>query len=238
MPATRVISFDLDDTIWECGPVLRRANEAQADFLRQHWPDTLGRSYTGSAFRELCGTVMEANPSRSFDLTWARKAALGELARSHGLDPAAVVEPTFDAFIAARNRVQEFIYPGVLPLLRRLRERGFTLVSNTNGNADVSRIPELAALFEFSVTAESAGAAKPAAAPFLAVLEHCGVKASECLHVGDSVTSDVQGAQAAGVRAVWVRGTAKHDAPEGCTTIDACADLEAALEAMGCFPKI
>ena len=64
---------------------------------------------------------------------------------------------------------------GVLPMLERLRARGFTLASLTNGNAEVARIPALDALFEHSVTAEGAGAAKPASPPFLDLLRRCGV---------------------------------------------------------------
>ena len=57
------------------------------------------------------------------------------------------------------------------------------------------------------------------------------------MHVGDSVTSDVRGAKAAGMRAVWVRGTSRHDAPEGCNAVvDTCAELEEALRGMGCLP--
>lgn len=66
------------------------------------------------------------------------------VSRSHshspaGYDPALVVDEAMAVFLRARNNV--VFYDGVLPMLMRLKERGFVLGSVSNGNADVSKIP-------------------------------------------------------------------------------------------------
>ena len=48
------------------------------------------------------------------------------------------------------------------------------------------------------------GHAKPAPAVFEAALEIAGVAPDEALHVGDSLDNDIEGARAAGIRAVLV----------------------------------
>ncbi|MGW3606827.1 HAD family hydrolase [Micromonospora sp. NPDC005161] len=70
--------------------------------------------------------------------------------------------------------------------------------------------------FTAVVTSEATGAYKPDRAMFDRALAALGLEAHEVLHVGDSLTADVGGAHAAGIRAVWVnhRGqTAPRDAP-------------------------
>jgi putative hydrolase of the HAD superfamily len=60
----------------------------------------------------------------------------------------------------------------------------------------------LGQLVDEVVTSADAGVAKPDPLIFRAALEAAGCDASEALHVGDSVENDLEGAAAAGVRAV------------------------------------
>ena len=59
-------------------------------------------------------------------------------------------------------------------------------------------------LLDGVVSSAEVGAAKPDPAPFRRGLELAGVEARAALHVGDSLENDVEGARAAGVRAVLV----------------------------------
>lgn len=70
--------------------------------------------------------------------------------------------------------------------------------------------------FAAVVASEDVGAYKPDRAIFNRALDALGLAAADVLHVGDSIATDVRGAHAAGIRAVWVnrRGdTAPTDAP-------------------------
>ncbi|WP_432994631.1 HAD hydrolase-like protein [Dactylosporangium sp. CA-233914] len=58
-----------------------------------------------------------------------------------------------------------------------------------------------------------------------------GMRAEEVLHVGDSLTADVAGAQAAGIAAIWVnrRGRPAPDGLDATDVIGNLADLTARL---------
>src|SRR5262245_58852531 len=58
--------------------------------------------------------------------------------------------------------------------------------------------------FAAVVSSEDVGRYKPDKAMFAHALDALGLAADEVLHVGDSITTDVHGAHAAGIRAVWV----------------------------------
>lgn len=63
------------------------------------------------------------------------------------------------------------------------------------------------------VTADMVRAHKPHPALFRKALEVAGCGAAEAVHIGDSVTSDVQGAQAVGIRAILLDRDGKSGAP-------------------------
>ncbi len=79
-----------------------------------------------------------------------------------------------------------------------------------------------------SVSSAAAGEPKPSPAVFRAALELAGAEAGEAVHVGDSVEGDVEGARAAGIRAVLVdrSGTA----PPG---VEAVGSLEEVSSLLG-----
>ncbi|RBY76203.1 hydrolase [Blastococcus sp. TF02-09] len=54
------------------------------------------------------------------------------------------------------------------------------------------------------VTSEDARAYKPRPEPFELALKALGVTTSDVLHVGDSLTADVAGAEALGIRSAWI----------------------------------
>ena len=53
------------------------------------------------------------------------------------------------------------------------------------------------------VVSEEAGVAKPSPRIFEIALERVKVRAEDAVMVGDSWTNDVEGARAAGLRAIW-----------------------------------
>jgi putative hydrolase of the HAD superfamily len=83
--------------------------------------------------------------------------------------------------------------------------------SVSNGNADLQTIG-LSHHFKVSVAAHQLGTAKPDAAIFHAACRELGVAPQDAVYVGDDILLDVQGAQRAGMRAVWMNrtGSTKH----------------------------
>jgi putative hydrolase of the HAD superfamily len=99
-------------------------------------------------------------------------------------------------------------YPDVLPALGELRERGLTVVVGSNWDCSLSDWLEPAGITELVdgvVTSAEVGAPKPHPRVFERALAIAGVAPSEALHVGDKMDNDVEGAAAAGVRAVLVQ---------------------------------
>jgi putative hydrolase of the HAD superfamily len=95
--------------------------------------------------------------------------------------------------------------PDAAPALRELRARGLRLVVASNWDCSLPQVLEQAGLAELvdgAVGSAEVGADKPDPAVFEAALRVAGCPPELALHVGDSPVDDVDGAAAAGIRAV------------------------------------
>lgn len=121
-------------------------------------------------------------------------------------------------------------FPDVVPALTALRGRGLRLVVVSNWDCSLpGRLAEagLADLLDGTVSSAVVGAAKPDAAVFEAGLELAGCSAAAAVHVGDSVANDVEGARAAGLRAILVRRDGA--VPPGIEAVRSLRDLSAVV---------
>ena len=121
-------------------------------------------------------------------------------------------------------------YPDVVPALERLRAAGVRLVIASNWDCslpDWLGPPGLIGLVHRVVTSAEVGAAKPDPRVFERALELAGVAPAEALHVGDSVDKDIEGARAAGVRAVLV--LRDGDPPAEVETVRSLAEVPSLL---------
>jgi len=194
----RAISLDLDDTLWDIAPVIRRAEAALWAWLGEHYPRIPERYAPGDA-AEIRSAVVGEFPERSHDLRFLRMTVVGRMAEGAGYG-SDVADRAFAVFDRERNRVE--LYPDVLPALRQLAGH-FTLIALTNGNACLEQIG-IRDLFDDVVTAVDAGAAKPARPMFDAAVGRAGVRPDEMLHVGDHPEFDIAGAAGAGLRTAWM----------------------------------
>ncbi len=213
----RVISFDLDDTLWPCGLVIQRAERQLYDWLAEHAP-AIPANYSIQAMREQRLVFQRANPDIAHDLTQVRQRSLQQLMDMHGYPRSLAAQGTA-LFREARNQVSP--YPDVLPVLEGLSSR-YRLVSVTNGNAEIGKTP-LSKLFHRSFTAAEVGAARPDPALFQAVLDWSDVVPGSVLHVGDDPARDVAPARRLGMRTAWIqRGQGQWQAAE---SANAAADV-------------
>jgi putative hydrolase of the HAD superfamily len=139
---------------------------------------------------------------------------------------AAVLDERFDAERAATN---PFI-PGAGEALDRLAER-YRLAIVTNGIIDVQREKlvrtDLMERFEVVVISGEIGRGKPHRSVYDETLRRLGLPGSACVMVGDNFAKDVAGAQALGIRGVWIaNGNPSPDpAVTPFLTIDSLAEL-------------
>ena len=104
-------------------------------------------------------------------------------------------------------------YPDVEPTLSSLRKRGLKLAAISNMNRtgkDLAGDLDLTGSLDFVVTSLEVGAEKPYAPIFVQALDRAGVEAKEAVHVGDQISSDVEGAKNVGIHAVLIDRDGNH----------------------------
>ncbi|MFC5144633.1 HAD family hydrolase [Streptomyces aureoversilis] len=182
---TQVGLFDLDDSLVDRAGTYRRW---AAEFSRKHGVPL--------------GWLLETDPAYS-----SRRVAFFELVKGTFDVPGTVDE----LHAQYRRRMPELVQPDfeVRTALETLRVAGWRLAVVTNGMADNQtaklRRAGLYDLVDTVVISESIGVRKPDPRIFHHALAALGAEPSpRAVMVGDSLTADVGGAQAAGLSAVWI----------------------------------
>jgi putative hydrolase of the HAD superfamily len=128
------------------------------------------------------------------------------------------------------------LFDDVAEVLPRLRSAGYTtgIISNMNKSGrQLAQEMNLDAYADFVVTSGDVGQGKPHSPIYLAALAHANAEASQAIHVGDSISADVEGALVAGIRPVYMNrypDVPQDEAvPEGVDTVHSLADVEALL---------
>ena len=192
------ITFDLDDTLWESGPVLRNAEAKFYEWIGRTCPE-ITRTHPYDALVAHRHAHYASIPEIRHDLTRARISWLESLLQEWGY-ASDLAETGFRVFRQHRNAVT--LFDDAARVLGQLGKR-FAVGAITNGNADVNHIG-IGHLFDFVVTPAEAGAAKPQSAIFEFALKAAGAVADSVVHVGDDPMRDVAGAAALGIRTVWM----------------------------------
>ncbi len=202
----RAISLDLDDTLWPFAPIGARIEQVLHDWFEIHSPRT-AELFPVATMRELRTQVFAEHPHLLHDMSALRRMTLQRALEGSDADMA-LLEPAYETFYAARNRVD--FYPDALDALQRIARR-VPLASLSNGNADLQAIG-ISHLFSVQMHSRAHGAAKPEKSIFLATCEQLGLPPGDVLHVGDHVDADVCGAARAGLRSCWLH---RDDHPGG-----------------------
>lgn len=196
----QLITFDLDDTLWDVSPVMQDAEAALRNWLGMYAP-RLGAVPIEHLWT-IRAQLLQAEPSLKYRLSELRRRILLGALTGAGYpsgEAATLAEGGFQVFLAARHQVE--LFAEVHPTLEALANR-FQLGVITNGNADIRRLG-LADYFQFALCAEELGVGKPDPKPFQEALKRAGIAAQHAVHVGDHPCDDIAGAQAAGLRAIW-----------------------------------
>jgi len=197
-----VITFDLDNTLWDVEPALIRAEQAQQEWLQQHRPGSI-EAYDHQALWEFKKSVWQRHPHLLHHVSQMRIQMLYELQVAAGYieeEARSGAQQAFAAFLQERHKV--VLYEEALEILELL-SRQYTLGALTNGNADIYKT-DAAEYFDFAFLAEDIGASKPHPDMFHAALQQAGVGAEQIIHVGDNPEHDIQGARAVGMHTVWM----------------------------------
>ncbi|MDX1694371.1 MAG: HAD family hydrolase [Ketobacteraceae bacterium] len=197
----KLITLDLDNTLWDVTPVLLRAEKHLQQWIARELPEA-SEYYQRENLATLRSGFIAERPEIARLPTTLRKAILKACFEQAGLGGATLeeaVENAFATFHTARNQIEFF--PETRPLLETLAAQ-FRLIALSNGNADV-RLIGLDDVFDAHFSAESVGKPKPDPAMFEAALKHAGVSAQQAVHVGDHPEEDIEAAQQLGYRTIW-----------------------------------
>ena len=200
MQKIKLITFDLDDTFWDIGPVIINAELSTRKWLEEK----VGEVDWGNveSFLALRKELVEKDPSLYWDLGKLRKEIFRvKLApvTSGENELKELVEESFNYFLDKRHEI--IFYDGVIEALRDLATR-YDLGVLTNGNADINKL-NIGEYFKFSVSSVDVKSNKPDKGHFQKALDLSGCDANEVLHIGDHQINDVVGALDSGMKAIW-----------------------------------
>jgi len=191
----KAIFIDIDDTLLDYIPCCREAFDAALPEHPEYFD--IFFSISGRLFSEAkhgkytISEVMDLYPQEFID-------TIGY--------PQSAVDPFKHAFRAAWGKTHTLV-PGAEQMLQTLQTKGYRLfaASNSFGHLQRSRLEHAGILryFEDTFISMDIGYDKPDIRFYQEALRRCGLQPSEVLMIGDSMTTDVLGAQAAGIDALF-----------------------------------
>ena len=237
--ALAAVTLDAGGTLFEVAePVGRTYARIAAEHGILADPETLDAGFAEAFVWAPPLAFPGASPSRLADHERAWWYAI--VRHAFGESPAAApgFDACFDDLFAHYARPEAWrVFPDVPAALAALRAHGVAtaVVSNFDG-----RLPALVdglglgPLVDQVVYSSRAGAAKPDARIFRDAVTRLGATPAQVLHAGDSLHADVDGARAAGLRAVLV---ARHGDPPAAAAdvpvLRSLDDLPALAAALG-----
>lgn len=202
----KAISFDLDDTLYDNVPIIKRAEAELITWLTQYFPHST-EATTVKFWRECKAHAIQQTPALSNDVTKCRFEALmlgfEQLGMKKAEERKELAKHAVDYFLSWRNKIS--ISPEIELLLADLCKQ-MPLLVITNGNADISQ-HGIAKHFDKIYAANTQYPMKPAPNMHFNACKHLGIKPQHLLHVGDSIQSDILGARHANCASMWFNPT-------------------------------
>ena len=196
----RVITFDLDDTLWDNVPTITKAEIETRKWIE----NKVGKINWGDLndFLNLREELIKEDESIKWDISKLRKEIFRR--KLAHITPEKyrnkLVEDAFAVFISRRHEVM--LFDGVEVALKQL-SKNFLLGVLTNGNADIFRF-NIGKYFSFSVSSLEAKNSKPNRAHFDKAIEIMeNIKFDEILHIGDHQVNDILAAYDLGIESLW-----------------------------------
>ncbi|MDA9989108.1 HAD family hydrolase, partial [Luminiphilus sp.] len=179
--SVRLITFDLDDTLWDVKPALVAADAAQWRYLTARFPKEPLRELADQQAGTLRAEILAEKPMLAHYISQFREAFIYRLLLRSGQSKTTATEAAseaFAAFYAERHKVA--LFEDAATALSTLSQ-DYLLGALTNGNADVRKTP-IASYFSYAWRAEEFGISKPDILLFHRVFEQAGVAANEVIH--------------------------------------------------------
>ncbi|MDO5054681.1 HAD-IA family hydrolase [Pasteurella oralis] len=206
----KLISFDLDDTLYDNTEVIRLA---EAHFLEKVRQESQ-LQFSQAEWQTWKLTVEQQDPVGCEDVVAWRIETLRQLLTFYhksAVEIEQICRNAMTLFIEWRHKID--VPTQSQQVLNALKEK-YPLVAITNGNVEPSRIglPQ----FDLVLRGGEQGRAKPHSDLFQQTAQQFGIQPQEILHVGDNLIADVKGAIQARCQAAWINvsGKSMSDFPQ------------------------
>lgn len=200
----KVLSFDLDNTLYDCQSVLTRAENWFTTYLCEIYG--LGGKYQSYDYwASVKSRVLHEDMSLEDDVTLLRAKSLVVAFSEIGLPLKGGLKEASDLVkLFIKKRSDGIVSDDVRILLSDLKSK-YPLISVSNGNLDAKQL-ELASYFETDLRpSRFKFHRKPHQDLFGECAKFTNAQPCEILHVGDDPYTDVLGAVNSGCRCVWLR---------------------------------
>ena len=221
----KALFLDMDETLCDTVAANQQAQKKMAQRLAARYniekTESISEAYRRGIYREWTDEqhkrympIIEQQSEGAF-----RVQLVIDLLRQYGVndigkDSAQQIQSQFD-----KDRIDAFdFYPGITDFLAEARNL-FTLVVITNG-PEFSQIPKVERVklkdhVDHIIIGGQEPEQKPAASIFEKALKLANCEAHEAIHVGDSLASDIAGAENSGITSVWIQHQQPLDAELG-----------------------
>ena len=196
----KMITFDLDDTLWDNRPTILKAEIDTRNWIE----DKVGEVEWGdfNDFLSLREELIKEDASIEWDISKLRKEIfrkkISHITPSNLRDE--IVDEAFNIFINKRHEIE--LFDGVEEALNFLSKK-YVLGILTNGNANVYKF-KIGKYFKFAISSLEARDSKPNRTHFDKALEFVDdISFDQMLHIGDHQVNDILGAYNLGIDTLW-----------------------------------
>lgn len=187
----KVISFDLDDTLWDNQGVIEQCEQDLLAYLAKEHPP-IGEQFDVPAMQAISKKLLEEDRPELDNMTLLRKEMIHQMLEQTGGD-LALINPAFAIFYGCRSQIK--IPQLTHDLLSALKSK-YSLFATSNGNSNLSTLG-LMDYFEQHFIAGIHGRAKPSPEMLHKICELKNIEPKELLHIGDSYDTDIKSSIAA-----------------------------------------
>ena len=201
----RAVLFDLDNTLYEYDPPHKKALFAVYKELKNKIKlsrkkfDFLFKISKQEIHRELSGTASAHNRILYFQRL---------IEKTHNTIEPAIILKLYEVYWNAFLKNMSLSH-GVLSTLKQLKKQNYmiAIVSDMTTHIQLRKLKKLkiTKYIDYLVTSEEAGSEKPHSIMFLLALNKLRLKPEEVIMVGDSLISDIGGANSVGIPTALIK---------------------------------
>jgi len=188
-PQIKIISFDLDNTLYDNRPIIASAEHESHKYLEYEFSKQ-GKQYSKEMFIALRKFSIKSSPIEFENLSHLRQTILDQLCVD--LDGGELIaKEAMDLFLA--RRIPQSVPTEIISMLEKLQEK-YKLVAVTNGNCEVNKM-SIGKYFCKDYSPQDGYRAKPHPEMLQQILREFKISPAQLLHIGDQEDSDGKAAE-------------------------------------------